>query len=159
MKIKPQIAIGITLAIFVLGIISTSVTGLWTTTSTKTPDKLNEPAYSDSYDPADIRGSYTFFEISNLYSVPLEDLATAFGVDAAGATSFKSKDLESIYAESEYEIGTNSIKMFVAFYLGLPFDTAEETYLPNAAAMILTEKGNMTQEQRDYLKSHTIPAA
>jgi hypothetical protein len=66
------------------------------------------------------------------------------------------KDLESIYGESQYEIGTASVKMFTAYYLGLPYEPAEETYLPDSAATILTEKGKMTQEQRDYLKGHTV---
>jgi hypothetical protein len=47
--------------------------------------------------------------------------------------------------------------VFSAYYLGLPYNLTEETYLPNTAGKVLAEKGNMTQEQRDFLISHTIP--
>lgn len=159
MRIKPQTAIISVLAIFIIGIAITSVTGLWQTQTTKTPSKLENAQYSDEYDPADIRGSYTFSEISSLYNIPIDDLSAAFGVVKEKAPDFKCKDLESIYGASQYEIGTASVKMFTAYYLGLPYDPTEDTYLPDAAAIILTEKGNMTQEQRDYLEGHTVPAA
>ncbi|MPL99631.1 hypothetical protein SDC9_45849 [bioreactor metagenome] len=145
--------------IFVAGIIITSAAGVWSTESTKTPAKLKDTQYSEAYDPSDIRGSYTFSEISKLYSIPLEDLSAAFGVDEEKGSDFKCKDLESIYGASQYEIGTASVRMFTAYYLGLPYNPAEETYLPDAAAKILSDKGNMTQDQRDYLEKHAVPAA
>ena len=156
MKIKPQTAILIVLMIFISGISITSVLGLWSTTSTKVPVKLKDAQYAGAYDPSDIRGSYTFSEISRLYNIPLEDLAAAFSVNLEKASDFKCKDLESSYADSQYEIGTASVRMFAAAYLGFPYDPTEETYLPDTAVKILTEKGSMTQEQRDYLDSHTV---
>jgi len=158
MKIKPQAAILIVLAIFISGITITSALGVWTTTSSKVPAKLKDVQYSEAYDPSDIRGSYTFSDISRLYNIPMDDLAVAFSVDLQKESDFKCKDLENIYGDSQYEIGTASVRMFAAYYLGLPYNPTEETYLPDAAAKILTEKGNMTPEQRDYLESHTIPA-
>jgi glutamate mutase epsilon subunit len=158
MKIKPQIAILLALIIFAAGITITSMTGLWTTISTKTPDKLEDVEFAGAYDPNDIRGSYTFFEISELYKIPLAELSEAFGVELAKAKEFKCKDLETIYADAEFEIGTASVKMFAAYYLGLPYEPSEEVYLTEIAAQILVDKGNMTQEQLDYLESHTIPA-
>lgn len=154
MRIKPQTAIALVLAIFVVGITGTSVLGVWTTESTKIPARLREAQFSGAYDPSDIRGSFTFPEISNLYQIPLEDLAAAFEIEPAQAEHFKCKDLETVYATSPYEIGTSSVRMFTAYYLGLPYLPTEETYLPDAAVKILTEKGNPTQEQRDYLKNH-----
>ncbi len=50
-----------------------------------------------------------------------------------------------------------SVKMFTAFYLGRPYEPSEESFLPEAAAKILYEKGRMTQAQQDYLKEHTAP--
>lgn len=159
MKIKPQSAVVLTVLVFVLGIVITSVLGLWKTESTKIPAKFKEQQYSDQYNPADIRGSYTFADISRLYDIPSEDLFAAFGVDAAKNPDFKCKDLESIYDAATYEIGTGSVRMFTAYYLGLPYDPTEETYLPVTAAEILEAKGNMTSEQRDYSNSHTVPNA
>ena len=156
MKIKPQTAILIVLAIFISGITITSALGIWATTSSKIPVKLKDAQYSQEYDPSDIRGSYTFSEISQLYNIPINDLAAAFSVDKEKAPDFKCKDLESIYADSQYEIGTASVRMFAAYYRGLPYNPTEETYLPDMAAKILAEKSKMTPEQRDYLGSHTI---
>lgn len=158
MKIKAQTAILITLAIFIFGTALTSALGIWTTKSAKIPKKLNDGQQSDAYDPSDIRGSYTFSDISQLYGIPLSDLSEAFGVTEASAPDFKCKDLEGIYGASEYEIGTASVRMFAAYYLGLPYDSSEAVYLPAAAAKILTDKGKMSQVQREYLESHTAPA-
>ena len=156
MKVKPQAAIAVTLIVFVFGILITSAAGIWTTKMAKTPAKLRDAQFSGAYDPSDIRGSHTFSDISALYGIPLEDLAAAFGIDESAANTFKCKDLESIYGGSPNEIGTASVKMFAACYLGLPYDPTEETYLPQSAAQILTEKGAMSQAQRDYLQSHTV---
>ncbi|MGE4352926.1 MAG: hypothetical protein AB7D36_02430 [Oscillospiraceae bacterium] len=159
MKIKPYTAIIIVLAIFIAGIAITSAIGLWSTKSNKTPAKLTESEFSGEYDPADIRGSYTFSEISSLFNVPIEDLSAAFGFDEDDASTFKCKDLESIYGESEYEIGTGSVRMFVAYYLGLPYEPSEETFLTDTAVQILTEQGNLSEAQQRYLDDHTLPAA
>jgi len=159
MKVKPQAAILIALMIIISGISVTSALGLWKTTATKTPAKLKDPQYSEAYNPADIRGSYTFSDLSKLYNIPIEDLSAAFGVDPAKASDFKCKDLESPNGSSQNKIGLTSIKLFVAYYLGLPYNPTEEIYLPEAAAKILLEKSSFTQGQRDYLKNHTIPKA
>lgn len=158
MKLKPQTAILAALAIFISGIFLTAAAGLWNTQSSKTPARLDIQQYAGAYDPADIRGSYSFSEISSLYQIPLSDLAAAFGVSEQDAPDFKCKDLETIYADSTYEIGTGSVRLFTAFYLGLPYEPAEDDYLPEAAAGILTERGNLTPEQQDYLQTHAVPS-
>ncbi|MEA5059897.1 MAG: hypothetical protein VB049_07660 [Candidatus Pelethousia sp.] len=158
MKIKPQIAILIVLVIFISGILITSAAGIWSTKAAKVPAKLKDEQHAEAYDPADIRGSYTFSDISKWYNIPLDDLSAAFGIDKAIASNFKCKDLESVYGESPDEVGTASVKMFTAYYLGLPYEPGEETYLPEAAVKILTEKGNLTQEQQAYLEAHTVAA-
>lgn len=157
MKLKPLTVILAALAIFVSGILITSAAGLWNTQSSKIPAKLDIPQYEGEYDPADIRGSYTFSEISGLFQIPLSDLAAAFGVGEQDAPAFKCKDLETIYGDSAYEIGTGSVRLFTAFYLGLPYDLTGDTFLTEAAAEILEERGSMTETQRDYLQTHTVP--
>ncbi len=159
MKLKPQTAILIVLLLFAAGIGLTSATGVWNTKAEKEPAKLSAAEYSGSYDPGDIRGSYTFSQISEFFQIPIEDIADAFGVPQAQASGFKCKDLETIYGESEYEIGTSSVRMFTACYLGLPYTPSEETYVTAAAAKLLEEAGNMTDEQRAYINAHTIPAS
>jgi hypothetical protein len=159
MKLKPQFAILAVLVIFAAGILITNAAGLWSTTTTKTPSRIENLEAADAYDPNDLRGSFTFGDISSLYGVPLEDLAAAFGVDEKAAADFKCKDLETLAEDTEYEIGTASVRMFVADYLGLPYTPTEETYLSAAAAEILADQGNMTPERSEYLAAHTIPAA
>ena len=156
MKIKPQTTIMLSIGIVIAGIAFTSMLGFWTTQSTKVPQKLEQEAYSKQYDPADIRGSYTFLEISNLFSIPIEDLATAFLVEEDAANEFKCKDLEGIFANSPNEIGTGSVRLFVAFYLGLPYDLTESTYVTNRAAEILKQRSSITSEQLSYLETHTM---
>jgi hypothetical protein len=159
MKLKPQIAVLAVLVIFAAGILITNAAGLWSTTTTKTPSKIASLEAADAYDPNDIRGSFTFGDISGLYGVPLEDLAAAFGVDEKAAAGFKCKDLETLAEDTDYEIGTASVRMFTAYYQGLPYTPTEETYLSAAAAAILAGQGHMTPEQSEYLAAHTVPAA
>lgn len=159
MKIKPQLAFLITLVIFIVGIAATSALGLYNTKTNKEPAKLDQAGYTNQNDPGDIRGSYTFSDISSLYGVALDDLSDAFGQSGSTSAATKCKDLATIYASSPEEIGTASMRMFVAFYLGLPYAPTEDTYLPDSAANILKEKGAMTVEQKSYLDAHITGTA
>lgn len=139
------------------GIAFSSAMGWWVTESTKQPVIFTEGEFAGLADPADIRGSYTFGDIANSFDVTPETLAQAFGITEGDAATFAVKDLETMYLDSGYEIGTNSVRMFVAFYSGLPYDLdAEETVMPQAATDILLEQGNPTSDQIAYLKTHTV---
>ena len=70
--------------------------------------------------------------------------------------TFKLNGLETIYAGSDFEIGTSSIRLFIAWYKGLPFEITEDIYLPKSAADILTNYVPLNQEQIDYLEGHVI---
>jgi hypothetical protein len=157
MKLKPQVTIIIVIAIFVIGIAGTSLAGVWATKNTKVPAKFSEGQLAGVFKPADIRGSYTFSEISSLYNVPLKDLSAAFGITEAEGATFKCKDLETKYAGAQYPLGTDSVRVFTAYYLGLPYTPTEVTYLSASAAQILKNNGKMSQEQLTYLNSHIIP--
>ncbi len=156
MKVKPQAAIIIVIAIFVAGIAFSSLSGLWKTQTTKEPAKYREEKLAEVYNPDDIRGSYSFSEISNLFKIPLKDLADAFGLSEAEAAKFKCKDLETKYSGSKYEIGTGSVKMFTAYYLGLPYTPSEDTYLPAAALKVLKDRGKPTAAQLEYVSNHLL---
>lgn len=140
------------------GILASSALGGWQTVSTKEPAKFTDGEFAGLANPADIRGSYTFAEIDKSFDVSPEILAQAFGVENANPAAFQVKELETIYAESAVEIGTASVRMFVAFYAGLPYDlaAAEESYLPQSAVDILLEKGILTSEQLAFLETHTV---
>ncbi len=150
----------LTVLVFVLlfgGISFSSMMGWWVTESTKEPATFTEGEFAGLANPADIRGSYTFGDIANSFDVTPDTLAQAFGVSTTDPAAFAVKDLEVIYLESGYEIGTNSVRMFVAFYTGLPFDlTVEETVMPQTATDILLATGSLTPEQVAYLETHSV---
>ena len=142
------------------GIFFSSFMGWWETESTKEPITFTEGEFAGEANPADIRGSYTFGDIANSFDVTPELLAQAFGIVTDDPAAFAVKDLETIYLDSGYEIGTASVRVFVAFYSGLPYDLAgEATYLPRAASDILLAKGNLDDERLAYLESFTVDVA
>ena len=148
------------ISIFVImfgGIAISSALGWWQTESTKLPATYTEGEFAGQANPADIRGSYTFGDIANSFDVKPEVLAQAFQVTTDDPAAFAIKELETMYLNSGYEVGTNSVRLFVAFYLGLPFDTAgEEIYLPEPASNILLNEAELTPEQLTYLETYTV---
>ncbi len=150
---KPLAAI--VLVILFGGILFTTAMGWWQTESTKQPAKFITGEFSGQANPADIRGSYTFGDVENNFGIPAATLAQAFGVTDADPAAFPVKNLETIYAESELEVGTASVRLFVAFHKNLPFDLSDDIYLPESAAELLKGQ-NLTPEQAAYLENHTI---
>ena len=139
------------------GIAFASAMGWWATESSKVPVKFSDGEYAGQANPADIRGSYTFGDISNSFDVTPAVLAQAFGVQVDNPGEYAVKDLEALYANAGFEIGTASVRLFVAYYTGLPFDTTgQEIYLPQSAAVILAVKNNLTSDQAAYLEKHTV---
>ena len=114
MKLTSKPLAAIVFIIFFGGIALTSALGWFQTETTKVPVTYTEGEFAGQYNPADIRGSYLFGDISSLFGVPLEDLETAFhfpeDVDPA---SYQVKDVESQFADSGYEIGTEAVRLFV----------------------------------------------
>lgn len=147
----------IVLVIFLGGIEFSSVMGWWATESTKVPVTFSEGEFTGQANPVDIRGSYTFGDIANSFDVTPEILAQAFGITEGDPAAFAVKELEAIYLDSGFEIGTASVRLFVAFYSGLPFDTAnQEIYMPQSATDILIARGILTPEQITYLEIYTV---
>jgi hypothetical protein len=150
----------VTVILFVMlfgGIAFSSFMGWWATESTKEPITFTEGEFAGQANPADIRGSYTFGDISNSFEVTPEILAQAFGITEQDPSTFAVKELETIYLDSGFEIGTASVRLFVASYAGLPFETADqEIYMPKSATDILLARGNLTQEQIAYLETYTV---
>jgi hypothetical protein len=139
------------------GIAFSALMGWWSTESSRQPARFTAGEYAGQADPNDIRGSYTFGDIAASFAVTPEVLAQAFGITGVEPASFAVKDLESLYADNTYEIGTASVRLFIAFYTGLPFDTTEQDiYLPQSATGILLAQGNLSPEQVSYLESHTV---
>jgi hypothetical protein len=150
---KPLAAIII--IVFFGGIAFTTAMGWWQTSSSKKPAAYTEGDFAGQSNPADIRGSYTFGDVEKSFGIPSKILAQAFNIQSDTPDTFAVKSLEEIYTAGEFEVGATSIRLFVAFYNGLPFDLSTDIYLPESAAMLLKER-SLTPEQFAYLESHTI---
>jgi hypothetical protein len=140
------------------GIAFSSWMGWWQTESSKEPVRFESGDAAGAYNPADIRGSYSFGDVSALFNIPLEDLGTAFMLADENVADVDLKELEERYADlaaAGMEIGTGSVRLFVAFYTGLPFETSEE-YLLAPAMEVLKEQGNLSEERLAYLQNHVV---
>lgn len=157
MKLTSKPLAAIVFVIFFGGIALTSALGWFQTSTTKEPATYTEGEFAGQYNPADIRGSYTFGDISSLFGVPLEDLQTGFHFPPeADPAAYQVKNLETQFEDSGYEIGTDAVRLFVALYKGLPFDLSTDIYLPAEAAGILASRANLTPEQSAYLAAHSV---
>lgn len=155
MKITSKFMALIIFIILFGGILITTLLGWWQTESTKTPARFVDGEAAGEYNPADIRGSYTFGDVSTLFEIPIETLAIAFNLPQENPAGFALKSLESIYDDAGFEIGTGSVRMFVAWYKGLPYEPTESTYLLKEAVAILLAQGNLSPDQITYLENHT----
>lgn len=155
MKIKIYVIPLIIFAVIFGGVLVTMATGIWSTTSNKVPVTYKDGEYQGEYNPADIRGSYTFEEVSTLFNVDLKVLYQAFGIpeDTDGG-QIKTKDLEEMYGNEGVDIGNESVRLFVGLYKNLPIQL-EDAFLPKQAVEIIREANPaLTAEQDDYLKNH-----
>lgn len=157
MKINIKILFGIILLTIFGGIFISNTFGLWKTESDKVPQKIESGEFAGNYDPMDIKGSYTFDDISKNFNIPLDDLAKAFKISNSKVSSFKCKDLKDLYSNTNgVEIGTDSVRIFVAFYKGIKVDLSSDIYLPSSAKEIILAKGTPSNQQKIYLENHSI---
>jgi hypothetical protein len=142
------------------GIFIADKAGVWKTESSKEPIKYTAGNFEGQYNPDDIRGSYYFTDVSELFDIPLEVLVDAFELpEDADIHGFKNKDLEILYEgklPEGSEIGNGSVKMFVALYKGLPIELEDDNYLPKRAVDILKETADLTEEQKQFINNHEV---
>lgn len=138
------------------GIFFSKVQGWWETESTKEAAVYTEGEFEGQANPADIRGSYTFGDVEKNFNVSAELLVDAFGVQTNDPATYPVKSLEEMYLTSPQEVGTASVRLFVAFYLGLPFDLSTDIFLPQSAAEILNTR-DLTSVNKAYLDDHIVP--
>ena len=141
------------------GIALTTAMNWWRTEGRREPARFERGEAAGEYNPADIRGSYTFGDIELAFKVPSADLAAAFAIQTDNPAAFAVKDLEKLYAEAAAagtEVGTDSVRYFVALYTGLPYALVGDVYLPRPAIEMLVARGGLTLEQVTYLQSHLV---
>lgn len=129
--------------------------GLWQVESSKEPSVIREGEFAGMSDPGDIRGSYSFSDISASFEVTPELLAKAFGISVDNPGDFMCKDLETYYelGSDEMEVGTGSVREFVAIYTNLPYEGDDG--FPDTAVAVLKEAGKWSDELEDAY-SHRI---
>ena len=159
MKMQSKVLGVIILVIFFGGIFGSTALNLWKTKSLKMPNRIQAGEALGEYNPEDIRGSYQFGNISDYFDIPLGVMSRAFGLPPeVDAASFVCGDLEMLYGElgEDIEIGTGSVKLFVALYAGIPYELPEDDYLTEEAVVILKNHANLTEEEIAFLDAHAI---
>jgi hypothetical protein len=142
------------------GILGTTQIGLFDTSRSIQPSKLDES--TNDYNVADIRGSFTLTEIEQYYQVPSGAIIEAFSLDKEiSPTTFQLKDLKEIYQLVEiegemYEVETDTVKVFVSLYSGIPYVSEETTHLPKQAVEYLINEDKLTEEGQNYWINHTF---
>lgn len=160
MKIRIWMLALISTILLLGGVALSNVLGYWKTTTDKTPAVITTGEYAGQANPADIRGSYTLKDVSDSFGVPLEDLGRAFlPDDPAGWSAFQVKELKANYEElgANTEIGTASMRYFVALYAGIPGQ--QPAALPRSAADVLREKVQLGEDQLAELEQYTADIA
>lgn len=157
MRITPRWMAAFVVTILFGGILVSMALGEWTTKSNKEPLKFTEGKYAGENNPADIRGSYTFGDVSRLFDIPLEDLAIAFRILEPDVAAVSLNKLEENFENLAVEVGTGSVKLFVALYKGYPYDLSEEdAFLLPEAVELVKQQTSLSQEQLDYLEIFTV---
>ncbi len=159
MTLRSKHILPIVLAAFLIGIGGTIIFNLWQTTSSKVPAAYTSGEFAGEYNPGDIRGSYSFGDIEEAFAVPVAGLAEAFGVeDSENPAAFLCKSLEEMYGQvGDGEIGTDSVRWFVALYTGLPYTPEEDTLLPSTALSVLQER--LSETELEEVKAKTVSLA
>ena len=156
MKLTSKTIAPLVVAIIVGGIILSAALNLWETTSDKVPARYSSGAFAGEYNPGDIRGSYSFADVASAFDVTEEELARAFGLSANEEPGLiKAKDLEATYGDlADGEIGTDSIRYFVALFTGMPYEPEDGTLLPAPAVSLL--KDRVSEETLAEVQQRTV---
>jgi hypothetical protein len=147
---KRTIALTVILLFGVIILLS-MLTGYWKTESSKVPAKFAEGEFAGEYNPADIRGSYTFEDIEAAFGVPVEVLAEAYRFAITGDPGqVQPKLFEEFAQPEEGDVGNDSMKFFVSLYTGIPYEPEEDTKLPNSAIIVLRDAGKLGDDWMEY---------
>ena len=145
MKLRTPALAVLSIAVLFAVIGMSMLIGYWRTESSKIPARYESGEFAGEYNPADIRGSYSLEDIYKAFDVPVETLSSAFGLEnQEAASALRGKILEDVYGKiSGKEIGTDSVRLFVALYLSRPYTVEETTGLPLQALDLLVQEGRI----------------
>ena len=139
------------------GIFASKALGIWTV---EAKAKLIKYDALDAYKPDDIRGSFSFEDVSTYYDVPVEALLKAFKYPLdTDPSTVSGKDFEerfAAYHTETLELGNGSIKQFVAIYQDLPYTLDETALFPAEALEVLSNHRSLDTETLNYLNAHIV---
>jgi len=138
-KIKTSVLGVLVVVLFFGGIGVSMLIGRWNVTSTKRPVLIRSGEFVGMPSPTDIRGSYSWDDVSAAFSIPVGQLLSAFN---GRVGSEKVNSLETLYAgkvPEGMEIGTDSVRLFVSLFTGLPHEAEQGTVLPSTAISVLQQ--------------------
>ena len=146
----------VTVVVMLGGIGFSMLLGLWNVESTKQPALIRQGEFIGQPSPSDIRGSYTWADVSKAFGIPSDLLMEAFG---SSLPSDKVSLLEAQYAgkvPDGQEVGTDSVRQFVSLYTGLPHTAEEGTLLPRSAIMVLKREGKDTSPSFEEVANKAV---
>lgn len=134
----------LTAGILVAGILLSVALGFWNTTSSKQPAVIKSGEFAGLANPADIRGSYAYRDVLKSFTIPENVILQAF---QSSSLDERLGNLETLWASvipEGKEVGTDSIRLFVSLYTGIPYEAEETTLLPKSAIEVLISEGRNT---------------
>ncbi|ADK79644.1 hypothetical protein [Sediminispirochaeta smaragdinae] len=139
--------------LFGLSIGGSMIIGYWRTESSKIPTRIESGPFAGAYDPAAIKGSYTFENIESAFKIPVAQLAEAFVFAVSGEPeTTQPKSFEAYPQPAEGEVGTDSMRLFVSLYTSIPYEAEEDTRLPYTALALLRREGKLDEARWAELK-------
>ena len=150
------------LSIIVVVLLFSSITvaniiGRWDSEHKPQGANDNDRYFASQPAPININDSQTFGDIDRLSNIPTTILAKAFNLPPEiNSTAFAIKEIQSIYVDQDIEIGTSSVRLFVALYNGLSYETTEPTYLPLTAVDMLISHRVLLPEQVEFMDTYAI---
>ncbi|HKK65496.1 MAG TPA: hypothetical protein VJ967_06545 [Clostridia bacterium] len=159
MKLRsPHLAVLSLLFVFG-GILVSMLAGVWQSESSKVPATYTSGEFAGQYNPADIRGSYSFADVASAFGVPADILVKSFGFETyENPEDLQIKLFEDVYGVIDgKEIGTDSMRLYVALYLARPYTPEEDTGLPLRAVQSLLEAGKIDPESvSEYRQKYSV---
>ncbi len=152
--------VGVTVVgLLVSGIALSSALNLWRTESSKVPAVIRTGDFAGRPDPGDIRGSYTFSDIEAAFGVSPAMLDEAFPADPGSKVRPADRNVKDIEGAGADGIGTDSVRLFVAIAIGLPYEADAATMLPESAVRLLENTRELPPELVSELSSRIVVAA
>ncbi len=159
MKMRSPLIAILTILFIFGGILISMATGFWRSESSKVPATYASGEFAGQYNPGDIRGSYSFSDVASAFDVPVKVLLQAFGFEGVeNGASLQIKVFEEYYGVVDgREVGTDSMRLFVALYIDRPYTPEEGTGLPNRAVELLRAREKLDSEHaKEIARSYSV---